>query len=107
VKWHAVSLNLRRLSIEWQAIEAPAARRDVSALGSSQGLYSAEMDHAPFNPISAPAPAAHPVELKFLPPSKDATGVVVPGDWRQDRSRLTLIIFARPSAPALAKDLPD
>src|SRR5271169_2639993 len=40
--------------------------------------YSAEMDHAPFNPISAPAPAAHPVELKFLPPSKDAAGVDVP-----------------------------
>ena len=40
--------------------------------------YSAEMDHAPFNPISAPAPAAHPVELKFLPAPKDASGAVVP-----------------------------
>lgn len=40
--------------------------------------YSAEMDHAPFKPISAPAPAAQPEELKFLPPPKDAMGSVVP-----------------------------
>src|SRR5260370_39666324 len=39
---------------------------------------SAEIDHAPFNPISAPAPAAHPEELKFLPPPKDAMGAVAP-----------------------------
>lgn len=40
--------------------------------------YSAEMDHAPFKPISMPPPAAHPDELKLLPPPNDAVGEVAP-----------------------------
>src|SRR5258708_6704429 len=64
------------------AEQAPAAPAQTVAefepLPRLMCKYSAEIDHAPFNPISAPAPAAHPVELKFLPPLKDAMGAVVP-----------------------------
>src|SRR5882724_5627770 len=64
------------------AEQAPAAPAQVvvefELLPRLMCKYSAEIDHAPFNPISAPAPAAHPEELKFLPPPKEALGVVVP-----------------------------
>ena len=62
-----------------QAVAAPA--QVVVALEPLRRLmcrYSPEIDHAPFNPISAPVPAAHPEELKFLPPPKDAMGAIVP-----------------------------
>ncbi len=39
---------------------------------------SAVIDHAPFNPISVPAPAAQPVVLKFWPPLNDAVDLVAP-----------------------------
>jgi hypothetical protein len=64
------------------AEQAPAAPAQVDTeldpFPRLKCRYSAEMDHAPFNPISTPVPAVHPVELKFLPPSKDAAGVPVP-----------------------------
>src|SRR5713226_7464245 len=40
--------------------------------------YSAVIDHAPFNPISVPPPAAQPVDVKFLPPLNEAVGFVAP-----------------------------
>src|SRR6266404_9712716 len=40
--------------------------------------YSAVIDHAPFNPISVPTPAAHPVLLKFWPPLNEAVDLVAP-----------------------------
>lgn len=41
--------------------------------------YSAVIDHAPFNPISVPAPAAQPSLLKFWPPLNEAVGFFAPG----------------------------
>lgn len=42
--------------------------------------YATVIDHAPFNPISVPPPAAQPVEVKFLPPLNETVGLVVPAE---------------------------
>jgi hypothetical protein len=63
-----------------QAFAAPAqVVAEFAPLPRLMCKYSADIDHAPFNPISAPAPAAHPEESKFLPPPKEAIGAVAPG----------------------------
>src|ERR1700735_5933129 len=62
-----------------QALAAPAhVVVELEPLPRLKCRYSAESDHAPLSPISAPAPAAHPVELKFMPPSKNAVGAAAP-----------------------------